>query len=453
MDSSHRYYQPMTNPDQAHPSTLVRQSELLHHTVIDSVTLEELGRVDVLWMFPQVNRVLGIVVKPGWFGAARLVFKLPQIKTIKAQVLVQGTAEDTTVEKVQKLESLIGTEVWTEGGDRLGTITDCLFDLNSGVIIRYLMVPDGQLPKRITQFTDGLYLISPKQIRSFSRQRVLIADESVEQLRLYSEGLRFKLATMTAKLKQDYWDGATEEWRSLSHHVQSIARKATDRMKALAEKAQVLSKTFAQKVSETVADKVDQVEGAIADDDQPWNDPEWVGSVTDTMKTKGQAMVSQFKERSRPMVNRLKTVQQTVKTSVEKQVHTLIVPPAEPPTPAPNNRERTTENTIDQGLDDERLDDERLDDLDWDDDGVDTAIWDEDDAISPRSTASSQASPIADDFMVEPETTPDPWDDWEEEEVDQPRSTPPRPPASDRPRTHSNYSASTMADPWDTQED
>ncbi|NEQ97040.1 MAG: hypothetical protein F6K30_09990 [Cyanothece sp. SIO2G6] len=419
----------MTEQNPSPPSTLIRQSEILHRSAIDGTTLEEMGRVDVLWMFPQVNRVLGIVVKPRWFGSVRLVFKLPQVKAVKAQILVRGEAEETTVDKVQKLESLIDTEVWINGGDRIGTITDCLFDLNSGVIIRYLMVPSGQFPKLITRFTDGLYLISPKQIQSFSPQRVLIADESVEHLSLYSEGIRLKLATMTAKLKQDYWDGATEEWRSLSHHVQFIAHKAADRVMSLAEKAQALSKNLAQKVSETVTDKVEEVEEAIADEEQPWNDPEWVDTVTDTVKAKGKAVVSQVTERSRPVVNRLKTVQDTIKTSVANHLNTSVSSQTSTTVGPHYPDAHSAQDAVDDGAAD----------LDWDDVSADDSVWKCDNA---------------DDVPIAGGAPSDPWDDWDDGDHDGTHDGgfDKHQPSNCAQSNSTAFSSDPMADPWDTKD-
>ncbi|MEM9217498.1 MAG: hypothetical protein AAGD25_24555 [Cyanobacteria bacterium P01_F01_bin.150] len=252
----------MTEQPNANSSILIRHSEILRQQVLDHQTLEALGRVETLWMYPQVNRVLGIVCKPGWFGPTRLVVKLPQVKSVKTHVLVQGVLEETVVNKVQQLESLIGTEVWSEGGEQIGLITDCLFDLSSGVIIRYLMVLEGQVPAVVAGVTDGIYLLSPKQIKSFSHQRVLIADETVHELRLYSEGLRLKLTQLSSSLKQDYWQGATEEWESFSTHIQSIAVQARQTLLTLAEKArdkaQTISRDLSQTLSKTMAEPIEQ---------------------------------------------------------------------------------------------------------------------------------------------------------------------------------------------------
>ncbi|MEO0406417.1 MAG: photosystem reaction center subunit H, partial [Cyanobacteria bacterium P01_A01_bin.135] len=60
----------MTNP-----SDVLQYRDLLDRLVLDSQTMAEVGRVDTLWMYPQRNRVLGVICRPGRFGAQRLVFK------------------------------------------------------------------------------------------------------------------------------------------------------------------------------------------------------------------------------------------------------------------------------------------------------------------------------------------------------------------------------------------
>ncbi|NET09588.1 MAG: hypothetical protein F6K16_33770 [Symploca sp. SIO2B6] len=432
------------------PSTLIRLSEIHRHVVLNSVTLEQLGRVDVLWMYPQVNRVLGIVCKPGLFGSTRFVFKLPQIKSVKTQVLVEGDAEETSTSKVQQLESLIGAPVWSDGGEPIGHITDCLFDLESGVIIRYLLVPNGQFPRLIAGFTEGTFLLSPKQIKSFSRQRVLIADEIVDDLHLYSEGIRQKLANMTTTLKQDYWDGATDEWRSLSHHVQSIAHRATNQFLSLAEKAKVtaqnlsqnLSQNLPQNLSETISEQSEKasqwsedIQEAIADEDQPWNDTAWVNTIKDTATQKGRAIVTDLKDRSQALIERIETAQQskdlgmTENTPSQYSEHpssasqNISYPPSEKQ--PIGHQYSTAKPSPDQPSTDEHFFDESTfaDDI-FDDVGFTESP--QADHQQPTASIPDVAIPMANDY-IPPDSNAndtgdgwygaDPWDDWDDEDA------------------------------------
>ncbi|MGF1513810.1 MAG: hypothetical protein ACFB5Z_08960 [Elainellaceae cyanobacterium] len=300
-----------------HPTDILQYRELVGQLVLNAETMEELGRVDTLWMYPQRNRVLGVVCRPegfpGRFGAKRLVSKLTQISAVgEGRLLMRGEPEPTVAAKVQQLESLIGQEVWSDRGERVGKLIDCLFNPENGVILRYLMTPGAW-----AAVTDGTYLLSPKQIISFSAKRTLIAAADLEALEIYQPGLRQRLAQIRDMLKEEYVDSVTRELRSLSSQmqdqVQGLARKAQGQMESLVlrtrERAQTLSEELsrdAQEVMTTIQTEAravaERVEQAIPGederpsgpqttaqaeaqtdwaDDTDWDDEEWPDDIED----------------------------------------------------------------------------------------------------------------------------------------------------------------------------
>jgi len=93
---------------------------MLNQAAFDAVTMEELGRIEVLWMYPQINRVLGFVGKSGFLGNKKTAFKLPQLESIGSDgILVKGEGEPTVAAKVNQLESLIHSEVWSDSGEKV----------------------------------------------------------------------------------------------------------------------------------------------------------------------------------------------------------------------------------------------------------------------------------------------------------------------------------------------
>ena len=238
------------------PSDVLQYRHLVDRLVLDSQTMVEVGRVDTLWMYPQRNRVLGVVCRPGRFGAKRLVFKLTQMDAAGGDsLLMQGDPEPTVAAKVQQLESLIGQEVWSDRGERVGKIVDCLFKPDNGVILRYLITPGTW-----ASVTDGIYLLSPKQIVSFSAKRTLIAADDIDALEIYQPGLRQRLAQIRDMLKEDYVDSVARELRSLSSQVQGqmqgMAERAQGQMETLLqrtrERAQAFSEEFSQDAQEVM---------------------------------------------------------------------------------------------------------------------------------------------------------------------------------------------------------
>ena len=122
----------------------MKYSELLNQLVLDRRTMEEIGRVETLWMHPPAHRVLGFICKAGLLGNQKSAFNLSQISVLgESGILTYGSPDSTTAERVRQLESLISQEIWSEGGDRLGKIIDCLFELDSGRITHYLYVSSG----------------------------------------------------------------------------------------------------------------------------------------------------------------------------------------------------------------------------------------------------------------------------------------------------------------------
>lgn len=194
----------------------IRQSELLNQLVLDRSTMEELGQIEIVWMYPQVHRVLGFVCHSGFLGKQKAAFKLKQITALgENSVLVTAKPTETDAERVRQLESLVHCEVWSDQGNRVGQIIDFVFDLETGEIQSYLLVAG-----RLTALTDGIYQLPPRKIISLGRKRVLIAEATIARLDLYQGGLKQTLRKAGEWLKEDL-EQVTEEWRSWQQEAQA----------------------------------------------------------------------------------------------------------------------------------------------------------------------------------------------------------------------------------------
>ncbi|MGF1495765.1 MAG: PRC-barrel domain-containing protein [Elainellaceae cyanobacterium] len=301
----------MGETDRTNSSELVKHSEVINQLVIDSATMEELGRVETLWMYPQRNRVLGFVCKPGMWGSKRLVFKLPQLVAFgDNSVLTEGEPEPTVAGKVQQLQSLIHCEVWSDAGNRVGKITDCLFNLKSGTIIRYLLVT-GQW----AGITEGIYLLSPKQIKSFGRSRVLIADAAVADLKLYQPGIRQRLAEVSETLREDYIGTVTDEWRSLTQRAQFLTQQARERMASLTDQAKQTLEQWNDQLSEEARSVVSQARdtgATVAQQTQAVGE-----TLADRIREEGQTFADHLSEQTQPLGDRAEE-QQTVSVQADE---------------------------------------------------------------------------------------------------------------------------------------
>nr|WP_290223863.1 PRC-barrel domain-containing protein [Trichocoleus desertorum] len=240
---------------------VVKQSDLLNQLVLDRNNMEELGRVDTLWMYPAAHRVLGFICKSGFLGAKKIVFKLPQIQTLGANsILVHSQPEETDAEKVKQLDSLLNCEVWSDAGNKIGRITDYRFQLKTGEITQYLFVSSGW-----SGITGDIYQLPPSRIISFGRKRVLVPEAAVKSFELYRPGIKQTLSKARDILKDDYISlvkQAKERAQAIAEQAKETAQTFTEQLKeetqTFAEQAKTTSQTVAEQVKERTQTVVDQ---------------------------------------------------------------------------------------------------------------------------------------------------------------------------------------------------
>lgn len=223
--------------------TLVRQSRFLHQLVMDRSTSEAIGRVETPWMDPAVHRVLGFVCKPQGWGTRRAVFSLPQIHTLgEESIVLRSPATPATLAQVQQLESLLHLAVWSEAGEFIGHLQDCVFNLRTGRVVAYLMVPDGW-----QRFTGTIYQIAPTQIISYSPEQVMLTETAAQNLAVYEPGVDQRLRDVSQHLRSD----ASTEWRSLSERARTLAATAKERWSGLTQQVSEQAREVVGQASET----------------------------------------------------------------------------------------------------------------------------------------------------------------------------------------------------------
>ncbi|MBW4471841.1 MAG: PRC-barrel domain-containing protein [Stenomitos rutilans HA7619-LM2] len=272
----------------------IRQSDLLNQLVLDRATMEELGRVEVMWMYPSAHRVLGFVCKGGAFGAKKTAFKLAQISTLGSNgLLTQNQPEETDATKVRQLETLLHCEVWSDTGNKIGKITDYLFNLKTGAISHYLLASSGW-----AGIAGDLYQLPPTKILSIGRKRVLVTDAAGQTLEVYHSGIKQALTKATSVLKEDY-SQATEELRSLSKQAQAATEQAKGRFQSLTEQLKDRARSLSQQAQETLQ------------------------TINEQWQEEAQTIVEQARENSQVFADRMKERTQTFGEHVEDGFHSL----------------------------------------------------------------------------------------------------------------------------------
>lgn len=256
---------------------IIKRSEFFNRRVIDRKTVEELGRVDQLWVDPQSHHAIGFTCKSGFLGNKKRWFPWSQVETVGENILVNVNLEAPESQKPESAIAMIGNEVLTDGGNKVGELTDYLFDVKTGYVLNYLFKSSGW-----RGVLDGIYLLQPAVISSIGSKRVMVAEAAIAELHHYTDGLNQKVGQARDVLKKDL-DDTIKHVEEAKGVAQSLAEKlqekakvvkevAQDRAQAVREKAKVVKEVAqdqaqavrekAQSVREKAQGKIDEVRGS-----------------------------------------------------------------------------------------------------------------------------------------------------------------------------------------------
>lgn len=213
--------------------TVIKQSQLINLLVLDRRTAEELGRVDHLWLDPQIHRVIGLSCKSGFLGSSKQGVTWRQIDSFGEDSILVNINRDefTNPEKPDEVYSLIGHGVWTDTGSKVGKLVDYLIVPKTGAVINYLFASSGW-----RGMLNGLYILPISKIQSIGSKRLIVEEATFQEPQFYSEGLNQKVGQFKEFFKTDL-EETKRHFYSLAKGAQSIAEQAKDRAKELAEQA------------------------------------------------------------------------------------------------------------------------------------------------------------------------------------------------------------------------
>jgi uncharacterized protein YrrD len=230
---------------------VVRQSDVLNRLVLDKRTTEEVGRVEKLWLNPQSHQVIGLTCKSGFLGNKKYSFSWRQIETIGADSILVNYDLETMEPEKPDLFSLIGHEVWTDAGNKVGKIVDFLFLPQTGDVVEYLFMSSGW-----RGVLDGIYLLAPLTITSVGSKRVIVPDEVVQEPLQYTEGLNQRFSQAAEFLKDDV-KRTHLDWQAVKRNAQSISEQVKEKTQNLSsiakEKTQNLTSIAKEKLAEVTS--------------------------------------------------------------------------------------------------------------------------------------------------------------------------------------------------------
>jgi sporulation protein YlmC with PRC-barrel domain len=217
-------------PDHLTPNNLtIRHSELCNQLVIDYDTLEEVGTLDNLLIDVKRSQVEGLVCKSGLLGRQKQTFAWVNLAKIGQDSILLKAATlltETASAALAAAQPIVGLEVWTDAGNRVGYIADFQLHRETGTIGLYLFAfgnAVNTVTEELQELTSGLYGLAPEAILSAGRKRIMVTEQAIDQAQMVAPGLKQKLSQKTSQaadfLQADY-DQTQQDWQALVENAQ-----------------------------------------------------------------------------------------------------------------------------------------------------------------------------------------------------------------------------------------
>jgi len=289
---------------------IIKQSQLLRRRVFDKNTVKNQGLVDKLWLNSQGNRLLGISCKLEFFSEKTQYLSWEEIETIGADAILANVSSDGPAQEEPQNEVVtIGSEIWTDAGNKVGWLADYLFNIKTGAVVNLLYRYDGWKGR-----LKGLYLLSPDSISSAGNKRVIVADSAVQASELYAAGLGYKIARATAYLENDLLktkediksmrkgsQGWTENFQGKAQQVKEQAQQKAGEIK---DKAQTLATEAQQKAGE-IKEKVREQHQELTQDTQSDESGENAAETSNQFENQ----IKEVTEKAKEMIGGIKSQQ------------------------------------------------------------------------------------------------------------------------------------------------
>ena len=239
------------------PPTPIQYSQLLNQLVIDYDTTEEVGQVEQLLVDVKTHQVEGIVCKSGFLGRHKRAFGWVQIETIGQDSILVKLLGSPESDKLETAQVMVGHEVWTDAGDRIGHLVDYCIHPQTGAVLAYLFAAEG-----LRGIAEGVYRLSPDAIISAGRKRIMAEKTALETAEQFAPGFNQKAATAFEFLKTDYaktqqdWTEAVSGVQTIAEQLQTqrqkISSQAKDKLADVASQFQGKTRQVGDQVQDTL---------------------------------------------------------------------------------------------------------------------------------------------------------------------------------------------------------
>ena len=228
---------------------VIKYSKLLKRLVLDRETVENQGSIEELCLDIQSHKVIGFICRYGFFSRQKQYFTWEQVETIGVDAtLVNGRSQPDNLENNNNIVNIIGNEVWTDTGEKVGFILEYILNIQTGTVVNYLFKSNGW-PGAL----DSIYLLKPEAISSVGNKRVIVVNNYLVNPQYYYGGVVQKLSLLKKFLQtdlaqtKDHLNIARNQAKKLAIGFQ---KKAEVVQKQAQEKAQIVTEQAKQKVED-----------------------------------------------------------------------------------------------------------------------------------------------------------------------------------------------------------
>ncbi len=164
-----------------------KRSQILGTQVISQATAARLGLVDQVWVDLEQKQVLVLGVRQAAFSGGSQLLELSQVSALGRDALLIRSEEVFDDLDLDGLVKLVGSDVVTEAGIRLGKVKDFIFEPSSGLLTDLVLSALG-IPL-LSGYVDTTYLMAVGDILSAGSRRIIAVGGAETRLVIEQENL------------------------------------------------------------------------------------------------------------------------------------------------------------------------------------------------------------------------------------------------------------------------
>ena len=217
----------------------IRQGELVGKGLMSYETTEELGVVEHLLVDVKRSHTTAIIYKaPGLMSRSQSV-SWKNLVSVGDRIIIH-TQPATDEAELAASQNMTGLEVWTDGGDRIGTLIDLCVEKETGKVQKYLFeLAHEQAEADEPPESVMAYAIEPQMIISAGRKRMMIAEEDAKRSQSHGEQIkRIAMQKTSARQAPVLPTEIPKDFDDFLQRGKSLAERA-------AQQAKVRAKQFA----------------------------------------------------------------------------------------------------------------------------------------------------------------------------------------------------------------